>query len=365
MINNKFEKYVTPEELTFFMIGCMVGIGIFSLPVDAIDIASQDGWISVLLGAILPFYVVIIVCFIIKKYPNINILSISRKIFGNKIGNMLNIFWLLHYTFYYASITSGGINLLRIYAVPFLSEVKISLAISIIALYCTNTGIKSLVRLNMWMFFLTCILSIILLCSIKDGNYLNIMPILGSGILNIVKGIKVTGFSYAGMEIMLLIHPFVLNKNKIPLAAINAVIITTLIYTGSTFIVIYFLGTDLATKSFYPLLLVADNIKVPIITNFRFLFVFLWNAIVIKIIINSYFIQSVILADIFSLNRRKASLLLFPVLIFIPMLFENEIIRKNIMGPVVPIISIFSLIYITLIALLIFIKNRSKSYEKS
>ncbi len=52
---NNEENFLTEHQLTIILIGCMVGIGVLSLPTPAIKIARQNGWISVLLGSIYPY----------------------------------------------------------------------------------------------------------------------------------------------------------------------------------------------------------------------------------------------------------------------------------------------------------------------
>ncbi len=64
----------------------MLGVGILSLPNDVIKIAKQDGWISVLLGAIYPLYMVFIATYLSKNYPKDNMLTLSKKFFGKILG---------------------------------------------------------------------------------------------------------------------------------------------------------------------------------------------------------------------------------------------------------------------------------------
>lgn len=57
---------ITPGEVTFLLIGSMIGVGILSLPNDLVIIAKQDAWISAFIGAIYPLYMVIIASILCK-----------------------------------------------------------------------------------------------------------------------------------------------------------------------------------------------------------------------------------------------------------------------------------------------------------
>jgi len=69
-------------------------------------------------------------------------------------------------------------------------------------------GIKTLGRLNEVSFYLSICLIIIPAGILAYGSFLNLTPVFGSGLKNIVKGSKNTVFAYSGMEIIFLIYPF-------------------------------------------------------------------------------------------------------------------------------------------------------------
>lgn len=90
---------ITPSEVTFLLIGSMIGVGILSLPNDLVVVAKQDAWISAFIGAVYPLYMVIIASTLCKKHPKKNILALSKMCFGKFIGSILNIifYFILYY----------------------------------------------------------------------------------------------------------------------------------------------------------------------------------------------------------------------------------------------------------------------------
>ena len=88
---NKKNKQITSYQLFFILVGCVIGMSVTSLPADVVSIAKQDGWVSTIIGGIYPLYIVLIGGIIIRKYPDSNIMSLSKAYFGKIIGNILNL----------------------------------------------------------------------------------------------------------------------------------------------------------------------------------------------------------------------------------------------------------------------------------
>lgn len=356
-MKNSENHFLTSSDITFFMVGCMIGIGILSLPNDLMKTAKQDGWISTIIGAIYPIYVVFICSYIINKEPNENILKISRKCFGKFLGDLLSILFMLQFVIYASAVANGFSNIVRIYAVSFLTPIKVLVVVFILAAYSASKGIKALARVNTIAFFVTLSLVAISTVALKDGSILNLSPVFGSGIKNMMKGSIDTAFTYATMDILLIIYPFVKNKADIAGAGYKSVIITAVIYVWSVFIVIFYLGQEIIPKTIWSFIMVTESITLPIINNFRYVFMFLWSLIIFKTISNEFFSVAVILSDMTKLKLDWICIALIPVMIFLSTLYKSEPIRRAFLGIAIPRITIFSIIFITAIAIILKIKS--------
>ena len=102
-----------------------------------------------------------------------------------------------------------------VYIVGFLTVFKISIVVIILAVYGSLLGLKVIGRLNEFMYYLKVVLMIIPLIALKDGSLLNVSPIFGSGIKNIVSASVRSVFAYAGIEVMLLYYPYLNDKAAI------------------------------------------------------------------------------------------------------------------------------------------------------
>ncbi|WP_368490280.1 GerAB/ArcD/ProY family transporter [Clostridium sp. BJN0013] len=363
-MNKTQNIFLTPSQFIFILKSAIVGIELMHLPNRIIKFAKQDSWISCILGTIYPLYIVIIANYLCKKFPKDNILTLSKKCFGNFLGNILNIIFISFFLFVLTSSFSEYANLFRMYSTPFLKLYQILLTTLIPISYIAYKGIKPLGRLAEVGFYLTIGLVILPIAILAYGSFLNLMPVFGSGLTNILKGSKETVFAISGMEIIFLIYPFLQNNKKLLKCGIVATAIIGFIYTWSVFATIYYLGIETPPKYLWPILTLADSINIPIINSFRFVFISLWSLVEFKCLATYYFAVSYGLNQ--SVKKIPAEvfvLILYPVIIIITILYGNPTNRGKYTYKLIIIYVIFNLIYISAVAILIHFK-KDDAYKK-
>jgi spore germination protein len=353
---------ITYQQFTYIIVGTMIGTGILSLPNLMARAAYQDGWLSALLGAGYPLYIVSLAIYISKKFPKDDIFSLSKKCLGKFIGSIASIVFALQFFIEMASVTAGFSNIARVYIVQFLTPIKLIVIILMVGLYGTYQGLKVIGRVNEIVFYLMVLLLFIPLIALRDGSLLNVSPFLGSGFKSILKGSMQAGFAYTGVEIIFLIHPNMADKKNLKSSALRAAAISAAIYTYLTFMTIYFVGPDVILKPHWSVMLLNETINLPYINSFRFIFMYLWSIIIFKTVINLYYAFTYGLSNSFiKLNPKKISFLIYPIIVYVVYKYGNEGIRRQAIGKVSPIISFFNLIFITLLAIIVRYKEGEKN----
>ncbi|WP_027623146.1 GerAB/ArcD/ProY family transporter [Clostridium lundense] len=360
-MNKQENSLLTSSQVTFLIFGITMGAYFLKLPYVIIRIAKQDAWISALIGCIYPLYIILVGSYIIKKHPKDTILQLNKKYLGKLLGSILNFIFLIPFFIYTGTVTSDFINISLVYFLAFLDKIKISIITIGISAYAAYKGLKVLGKINETAFYLTiCTLSFSFL-ALKYGSIKNVMPIFKVGIIDILKGSKETAYGFANIELFLLIHPFVKNTNSMKICGLKAVTLTTVIYSWVVFITIFFLGSDIVPKNIYSFIMIAESVQIPIVNNFRAIFMFLWSIVVFKLISTNYYFSTFIINDLTKINREKLCIYIFPIEIFLSLLFLNTSTKQKIMDSLVPISVLFNISFISLIAILIFIKNKSSS----
>jgi spore germination protein len=355
----KKKNLLTPNEVTFILIGIMLGITSARLPNGVMATAKQDGWISIIIGAIYPLYITLLAVYVSGEFPKQNILVLSKKYLGKTLGTILNFLFLISFLSYLpAAIAVVGI-ITRTDAIPVLTPFKIYVVLIFIGIYASSKGIKVLGRICSITFWMVLVIMIPTIAILKEGSYLNISPIFGTGIVSILKGSLTCVYNYSLMELIFLIYPFINDSRKIKSAALKAAGFTTIIYTWITFITIYYMGKDIIPKTIWSFFTVTGAVKVEIITNFRYVFVFFWIIIEIKSLAILNYVCVFILEDIKKIKNKKIIYVVMAVVvIMITKTYYGDLLAMDqITKYTAPISTIYNLIYLTLITSLIWIKK--------
>lgn len=357
-MNKKQMSSLTSYEIIFILVGTVIGIYLLRATGDVTRAAMQDGWISMLIGGIYPLYIVFIASYIIKKHPKENILALSKKHLGIILGNTLNFIFLLQFILYLSFMIPAIISMLRTYSISQLSPIKTTIILATIAAYAASKGIKTLAKINVIIFYVLLVMIMFSIASLKDASFLNIMPVGGSGVTNILKGVGESFQSYNGIEILLLIHPFAKESVKVKNVALTAVFIIIIIYVWMVFITIYYLGVDIIPLTFWPSIILYNSIHVALFNDFVSVFMLIWTLVFLKSMSNQYFVVSFILKDFIKINLQKICLFILPVIVCLSLLFSSNPKYNDYFSASAVYILLFNIGYVTIIGLLIFIKQK-------
>jgi spore germination protein len=353
--NNLLEE----SEATAMLVGFIIGTAILSLPNSVVQDAKQDGWIAVVFGVLQPLYIAFLAIYCAKKHPSQDILALSNLYLGRVLGTICNILFMLEYGLFTIEAIVSLSNIFRVYATPFLIPIKIFIPAILLAIYLSNKGIKVLGRINKISLYITVILMLTLLATLKGGTYLNLLPIFGTGVKNIFSGSIESALAYGGMEAIFLVYPVFKEKNKVKKVALKAVFITMVIYIWVTIVCIYSLGYKVTSIALWPVLLVTEGVNIPTLNSFRFIFLFLWSIVMFKIIANEYYAFTYILSEVLKIkDKNKIYWVTSPIILYLCLKIKSEMQRRAFLGYMVPKITLFILAYISIIAILIFITDK-------
>ncbi|MBM7870463.1 spore germination protein (amino acid permease) [Clostridium pascui] len=360
-MNREQNNFLVPSEAMYILVGTMVGIGIFSLSNTLVKSVHEDAWISAALGGIYPLYVGSIGIYMIKRHPSENILDLSKRYMGKVIGTLLNILFLVFFILNTCFVISEFSIIYQVYATAFLTPLRIISITTLMSAVTAYRGLKVVGRVNTVAFYVTMILLLETFAALRKGSYLNLMPVFDAGVINIVKSSKDAVFSYAGLEILFIIYPYVKNNSRMSKEITKATSIAVLIYTLTTAVTIYYLSADIVEKSYWPLITASESLRLTVINNFRIIFAFFWIFVALKSSTNYYFASAFICGNIFKKVKRKNIIgVLYLIIVPITLVIGESTVRNKVIGMIIGKITIFNLIYITVVAFFIFIKKGVK-----
>ena len=199
--------------LLFFLTrGCLLGI----MTNNLYAISKQNSYISIIIGGILGILPLLMYYYIIKRYPNKNILEIIKKTLGNKLSFIINILLSL-FIFLYA--TSIFYNLITFISSQYLArtpKLAIGIALGLCFCYLINKGINTIAKTStilFYIFILAFFLSFFGLISQLDFS--NLYPMLEHGITPIFKGsFNLISLSITPIFLLTIIPYNKINNNK-------------------------------------------------------------------------------------------------------------------------------------------------------
>jgi spore germination protein (amino acid permease) len=344
-------------QFAIILISSMLGVGLLNLPNDVIKLAKQDGWMSCIIGAAYPLYMIFLGSHMCKKFPKENILILSKKCFGKILGTILNFVFIMFFLLLLTEVAGGLCNVSLIYMVNFLSRKKIIATILLVPAFISYKGIKVLGKTSEVLFYVTLPIIFIPIAALNQGSVLNIMPVFSAGAMNILKASKETAFAYSGIEILFLIYPFLQDNKKMKMYSIISATVIGLIYTWITFITIFYLGIETIPKFLWSVVTLTESIIIPVINTFRYVFMFLWSLIMFRTMSNFYYALVYGLSQITKQNSKKLTFLMYPLIFYLSIKYGNPTIRRNFLSEIIPLYVSFNLIYVSTVALLLTIKK--------
>lgn len=355
-MNKENNASITANQLTCMLIMTLLGTEVLFFPNLIIEKGKQDAWICAILGGIYPIFMVRIAAYMCKKFPQDNILKLSKRFLGKFLGSVLNVLFLVQFIIYSAVRSTQLSDLIRLFISYFLTQRLALTLIVITVVYSTYKGVSVLGRANEVIYYFTIIMVFVPLGVFSTGNLSNLLPVfnVSKNPAGIAMATVRAGYDYFGVEIIFLLYPYLKSKGELLKAGLKASLICIGISVWFTFAAIYYYGIDIMPKYLWIVVECTKAFRMVTIKNFTFIFIFFWVLIVLNNISNNYFSSTLILNELWrTLDRKKYTIIIAPIVFYIALKFGNETTSRAIMSNLVPSFTVFNIIYASVIALII------------
>gem|GEM_PF-402224 len=307
IIINKAEQKITAKQLIFIIIGAQIAVGIFSLPRLVTMEAGQDGWWVVIPAAVIAAAIpVLLIDYLGRNLPPVSFAAASQILFGQYVGIFLAILFVLYVIGFEAVVIRIYADLVKVSLLPETPLWVILLTIAIVLINICTKGIKTIGRLNEFLFYLSLVITLLILIPIiYEGDLTNILPVGEASLAQIGKGIWVASFALVGPEVLLIIYPMVTNKQGIRRAALTGISITTIIYVLVIIGCILVYGVEVMSYIVWPVVVLLKIVDIPVISRLDFLFLSMWMVLGVRPALNLGFAASYTLGQVFKINLSK------------------------------------------------------------
>ncbi|BBH24083.1 germination protein [Paenibacillus baekrokdamisoli] len=256
----------------FIIFEVQVGLGVLSLPRDLAKTAGTDGWISIILGWILAILLSLVVLKIMEKNPESTLFDLLSRYFGKWVGKSISILWILYAAFAAFVVMFSTIHIIKIWIVPDMPNFVLMILFVIPNYMIAKHGMRVIGLFSELVFLVSMWMPFLLLYTLKDIQWLNLLPIAKEGLLPILVTVKSTILAFLGFELAFILYPFLKDKKSASKGIIIANSLSMIIFLAITVICFVRFSPEEVTDFVYPTLNLLKLIRLPFLEGLEFIF---------------------------------------------------------------------------------------------
>ena len=322
-LNNK----ISLRQLQALLFLEVFGFGVTALPRRAAESAGQDGWVSVLLatGIIIP--VVIVVSHITKLARGQSFHDFACKVISRPLGIVISLIFCARLVLLAAFNLRIFAEITRQTMLPATPFAAIFVSMLMLAAYGAAKGIETRARMAE-ILILVVLLPLIFVFGIsgRDIDITNLAPVMVAPPQNIVLGSFSAFFAFSGIEVLLLLSPYLSRPKHLTKSTAQVTVTIGLFMAIVTAVTIARFGPEGIVHQMWPVLKMMDTISLPgsIIDRQGALIMTFWIVSAYATINAALFFSSLLLKDVVGRGQHSGYILaLVPIIAILAHLPEN------------------------------------------
>lgn len=319
---------LTTGQGTVIVINYMLGIGLLSMPKAAAQtVGTPDIWISVLLSGLCTIGVGMVMVMLCRRFPGQTGFQFIQSIIGRWTGRLLGIIMVVYFIAMAALEVRYMMEVTGLYLLERAPSWSIVLLFLWAAAYLALGGLNAMVRLFEIVLPVTLIVFVLeILLSIKMFDINNLRPVLGEGILPVLRGIQPTLLVFASYEVLFVLMAFMSGPKEGRKAFMLGVSVTTLIYMITIVMVIGGLSVDGAESRNWPTLDLMRSFEIEglIFERFESPLLVIWILQLFNNFVVTHYCASIGIRHLFGIQKPAPVILaLLPVIYLVAMIPQS------------------------------------------
>ncbi len=299
--------HITSSQLMFIITGAQMGSAMLALPALVCKEAGHQGWMAVLLGALIPYTSIYVIERLGKRLPDLNFVQLNQALLG-KIGGSLGVLvFVVWGLLFEALLINAFARLINIYLLP-QTPLWATIFMSMFCVwYAGSKGGTVVGRINETLFFGILISLLFIFLPVNYSNDItNLLPLTEINPPGLLKGALFAAYAYAGTEVLLVMYSQVRDKEKLLRAGFEGVTITMVIYILVVVACILVFGADRTTQYLWPGVTILKIANIAVVERLEFYFLAIWAGIVLRRVINLTFSAALTIAQLFGDENRHS-----------------------------------------------------------
>ena len=328
-MNSNLKDKITTSQAVVIIINYILATGILTLPRASVEkVKTPDVWISVFLGGVVAMIAGVIIVKLSQQYPDKTFYQYNQDIIGKWLGSFISICVIV----YFFTISAFEVRIMAEVTSLFLLEGTPTWAIILpflwVGIYLISGGINTIARLFEIIFPITFVIFLLVaFLSLGIFEIDNLRPVLGLGVVPMLKGIKTATLAFLGPEIMLLIVAFMYpsDKSKAVKVVLVGITIPLLFYVITVVMVIGALSIEGVMTRTWPTIELMRSFEIPglIFERFESFLLVIWIMQIFATFSITYYAAALGLAQLFKKNMNPFLYGLLPIIYIIAMTPKN------------------------------------------
>ncbi|MBB6450956.1 hypothetical protein HNR44_002946 [Geomicrobium halophilum] len=200
-------KQLSPFFAFFVVTVMQIGVGIFTFQRTIVSIVGHDGWIAIILSALMVHVVIWILYKMLNQYQTI--VDVQKGVFGKGLGTFVSLYWILYYSLFVLTLLIGYTEILRTWLFPEVANGVLFFVLLFLAYLFTMSGLRTIVGISVLAVLMG--LPIFFLSRFPYGQmqFRSLFPVWDHSFLDLWSAIGLMTFQYLGFEILLMAYPFI------------------------------------------------------------------------------------------------------------------------------------------------------------
>jgi len=235
-----------------------------SMPKRVTDLAQQDGWMLIIGGMVLALIYGYVISSLCKMFPDKTIVEFSSEIVSKPIGLLIVI------AFFIKLLVIASLELRtfgELVKQTLLNDTPIEvimLILLVVVTYLTRKGYECRARIGEIILFIAFVpICLILLLGLSDVKFSNLAPIFEASSKDIFVGSFWISLLFGGVELMLLVSPYLNEPKKIRKATLQSIGFVAIIHLVVTIITIGIFGPKETSRQLWPVMTIMQVIEIP------------------------------------------------------------------------------------------------------
>lgn len=325
--NTSAKDQITTSQAAVLLINYTLGAGILTLPRTTVEAAqTPDVWISTIIAGMIITVAGLIVVLLCRRFQGKTMFQFVPDITGKWLAWILSLTVIAFFLFTSALQIRIMAEVTGFYLLEGTPVWAIVMSFMWIGLYLTLGGMNCMARMYELILPITLVFFLVsILLSSKIFDIDHFKPVLGSGILPVIKGIKPVLLPFTGYEIMLVAIAYMKTPKKAVKALLAGTIVPLIIYLTTILMVIGGLSIYGVRTRIWPTLDLLRSFEIQglIFERFESLLLVIWLMQIFSTFTIAHYVASLGWSQLFKKNIKIFLFAMLPIIYLIAMLPKN------------------------------------------